>query len=167
MFYTCSLKEHFFHSQDESSVIIFFFNFNVSWVIYKRMTKNGTIFLEDSCRKEIVRRSVTLWNMKCSKLLLETDLMVFPFLSIFQTLKILSKFYDWKHLFGINLSNFYSSLFLMLISREQYYAFYQVCHNKECFFLQKNPALAWPLRLPLEEEDMVVSSRLPGRVCLL
>ena len=48
--------------------------------------------------------------------------------------------------------------------------FIEVCHDNE-FVLQKNSSLARPplrwLRLPREEEDMVVSSRLPGRVCLL
>ena len=49
-------------------------------------------------------------------------------------------------------------------------SFIEVCHDNE-FVLQKNSSLARPplrwLRLLLEEEDMVVSSRLPGLVCLL
>ena len=46
----------------------------------------------------------------------------------------------------------------------------EVCHDNE-FVLQKNSSLARPplrwLRLPRLEDDMVVSSRLPGLVCLL
>ena len=121
-----SLKEQFFIPKMKT---MFFQNFNASWVIYKQMTKNGTIYLKDSCRKEIIIFSVTLWNMKCSKFTTSWNRSYgFPLFvhipNVENTFKIL---YDWKHLFGINLSNSYSSFF-----------FIKVCHNKECVFTEKS-----------------------------